>query len=281
MLTDRDVQQYRDEGYLHLKGVLDAGEVAELRTACEQASVRRDLTARGYEDKIVFLHPLTTKHPGFKALAADRRIVDRVAQLLGPDLQIQQSKLATKPPKAGKGEFSWHQDFAFHPHTNTDLLAAFVMLDDCTLENGCLHVIPKSHKLGLLNHSKDGSFTAACQDAQHFSDPSKFLPLQGRAGDITIHHTLTLHASFNNISGRARRGLIYEYRAADAYQLDGRVFEDTGWQVAGQDRAQVRCEAGVLNLARRKYVGHEFDTALHQTGPSAREWSRHTCGATV
>src|SRR5262245_25234246 len=129
MLINQQVSQYRDDGFLLVKGVLDAAEVAELRSACEEASVRRDLDAKGYTERIVHLHPLTTKHAAFRSAATHPAIIESVAQLIGPDVQLQQSKLATKPPKAGKGEFQWHQDFAYFPHTNTDLAAVFVMLD--------------------------------------------------------------------------------------------------------------------------------------------------------
>ncbi|MCZ7644624.1 MAG: phytanoyl-CoA dioxygenase family protein [Planctomycetota bacterium] len=272
MLTDGEVAQYREDGFLHCRGVLDGEDVEALRAACDDAGIRAGLNARGYEEKIVHLHPLTTMHAAFKALAADARILERVARLIGPDLQLQQSKLATKPPRAGKGQFQWHQDFAFFPHTNTDLLAVFVMLDDCTLENGCLHVVRGSHGLGLLDHAQDGRFSGACQEARHFSDPSRVVALEGRAGDLTLHHALTLHASFNNLSGRPRRGAIYQYRAADAYQLQGRVFDDTGWQVRGADRGRIRCDAGALAISKRAYGG-SLGHAEHQEGPAAREWN--------
>lgn len=273
MLSQDEIDRYREEGYLHLRGVFHAAEVDELREACTQASLRRELTERGYEERIVFLHPLTTKHPAFKAVGADARIVERIAALLGPDIQLQQSKLATKPPKAGKGAFHWHQDFAYFPHTNTDLLAVFVMLDDSTLENGCLHVAAGSHKLGLLDHTKDGRFSGGVSDAARCVDPARVVALEGKAGDVTIHHALTLHASFNNRSGRERRGLIYQYRAADAYQLDGRVFDDSGWQVRGCAPERIRCEAGTLPVYKRSYNGREFDIAWHQEGPAAKAWA--------
>jgi ectoine hydroxylase-related dioxygenase (phytanoyl-CoA dioxygenase family) len=270
MLTTHEIERYGQDGYLHVRSVLDSSDVEALRTACEDATLRKDLNARGYEERIVHLHPLSTRHEAFKSLAVDPRIVERVAGLIGPNLQLQQSKLATKPPKVGRGEFAWHQDLAYFPHTNTDLLAVFVMLDDCTLDNGCLHVIRGSHNFGLLDHAKDGRFSGACVEMERFSDPANVVALQGKAGDITIHHALTLHASFNNVSGRPRRGLIYQYRAADACQLDGRVFDDTGWQVRGEDPQQVRCDAGVLKLFKRQYTGNH---CARPTGAVAAQWN--------
>ena len=91
-------------------------------------------------------------------LARSERILGRVTPLIGPDIQLQHSKLATKPPAKGMGTFAWHQDFAFFPHTNSDLVAVMVMLDDATPENGCMQMVRGSHKLGLLDHTEDGQF---------------------------------------------------------------------------------------------------------------------------
>ena len=64
----------------------------------------------------------------------------------------------------------WHQDFAYFPHTNTDLVAVMVLLDDSTPSNGCMQVVRGSHKLGLLNHMQDGFFTGMCQESQYWDD---------------------------------------------------------------------------------------------------------------
>src|SRR5690349_2350819 len=119
MLTENDVRRYRTEGYLVIDDVLAAPEVDALRAAC--GVLADELAARGYDERGVHLLEITAKHPAFRELAMDPRITDRVAQLIGPDVQLQHSKLATKPPKRGAGEFRWHQDFAYFPHTNTDL----------------------------------------------------------------------------------------------------------------------------------------------------------------
>ena len=81
---------------------------------------------------------ITVKHPIFVELAKSPHILNRITPLIGSDVQLQYSKLATKLPTKGKGLFAWHQDFACFPHTNTDLVAVMVLLDDATPENGCM-----------------------------------------------------------------------------------------------------------------------------------------------
>jgi len=163
MLSQTQIQQYRDDGYLVIDGLFNTAEVAELRAATEDEKIRRGLDHNGFKETIVHLLEATTYHQAFFELAKDRRITDLLAPLIGDDIQLHHSKLTTKPPKKGAGEFGWHQDFAHFPHTNADLLAVMVMLDDATPENGCMSVVKGSHKLGVLEHSVDGWFTGMCQ----------------------------------------------------------------------------------------------------------------------
>jgi phytanoyl-CoA hydroxylase len=274
VLSEHEVRRYREEGYLVVDEVIGQREIEALRRACDDPSVQRDLASRGYQDKGVHLLEITAKHAAFRELARDRRITDRIAQLIGPDIQLQHSKLATKPPQIGAGEFRWHQDFAYFPHTNTDLLAVMVMLDDATPENGCMSVVRGSHRLGPLSHLVDGYFDPGCQEPAHWADASRVTELTPRAGGMSIHHCLTLHASPNNISGRPRRGVVFQYRADDAFQLYSHLFADTGWQVRGERRGRLRFEPFTIRLPRQRDVDPEPASVYHQIGSEARAWNR-------
>jgi len=286
VLSDYEVQRYRDDGYLVIDEVIGQDEIAELRRACDDPGVQRDLASRGYQEKGVHLLEITAKHPAFHRLACDRRITDRIAQLIGHDIQLQHSKLATKPPQVGAGEFRWHQDFAYFPHSNTDLLAVMVMLDDATPENGCMSVVRGSHKLGPLSHLVDGYFDSGCQEPAHWAEMSRIRELTPRAGGMSIHHCLTLHASPNNLSGRPRRGVVFQYRADDAYQLYSHVFADTGWQVRGERRGILRLESLAIQIPQRRDVDSEPAGVYSQIGSEARGWNltphspRETRGST-
>ena len=76
-----------------------------------------------------------------------------------------------------------------------------------------------------------------------WGDESQLVQITPRVGGISLHHCLALHGSPPNLSGRPRRGLVFQYRADDAYQLADTVFADTGLVVSGQRRGRVRCEA--------------------------------------
>ena len=269
-LTAAESVSYHDDGFIVIPGVFSLPEIDALRAAEASPAIQSALCEAGIGQRTVHLLELTTRHPAFLALARDPRIVRRLQALLGPDIQLQHSKLATKPPTPGTGAFSWHQDLPFYPHTNTSLLSVFVYLDDATAENGCMSMVRGSHRLGPLNHlDANGHFDGACRDTRHWTEhPEQVVPITPRAGAISIHHCLTLHGSPPNLSGRPRRGLVFSYRADDAYQLGDTIFADTGLVVAGRRHGLVRCEAGRWLLPRR--TGHDFGSAHHQTGAWAQ-----------
>ena len=194
-LTDAEIQTFSDEGYLVIDAVFPPEDVEALKAACESPEVVNEWKKRDYSNRTVHLLEITVKHPIFMELAKSQRILKRITPLIGADIQLQHSKLATKPPAKGKGPVAWHQDFAFFPHTNTDLVAVMVMLDDAICENGCMQVVVGSHKLGVLNHIEEGLFNGRCQESYLWEDTRRIAHVTPKAGGISIHHCLTLHGS--------------------------------------------------------------------------------------
>jgi ectoine hydroxylase-related dioxygenase (phytanoyl-CoA dioxygenase family) len=119
----------------------------------------------------------------------------------------------------------WHQDWAFYPHTNDDLLAIGVAMDDSTLENGALLVIPGSHKGRIFSHHQDGAFVGAVTEEDFRPDDA--VPILLKAGGISIHHVRTLHGSAPNRSPRPRRLVFIQYCAGDAWPLMG---TESSWE---------------------------------------------------
>ncbi len=141
-------------------------------------------------------------------------------RLIGPAIRADTGKLNLK--SAGYGAaVEWHQDWAFYPHTNDDLCAVGVMIDDCTAESGPMLCIPGSHKGPIHDHHAMGAFCGAIDPTQADMDIAAAVALTGRAGAITVHHVRTVHGSAANRSDRPRRLLLFQYRAADAWPLLG------------------------------------------------------------
>ena len=272
-LSESQLQQFQEDSFLVVDDLFTADEVEALRQACNAPEDQQWTQS----ERLIHSLELTVRHDAFLQLARDPRIVSRLIPLIGPDIQLQHSKLAAQPVQKEKGGFRWHQDFAFFPHTNTDLVAVMVMLDDATEDNGCMHMIRGSHKLGLLDHiGDDGVFTGGCRQNEVWEDhPERVTPVMPKAGGISIHHCLALHSSGPNPSGRPRRGIVFQYRADDAFQLADGVWQDTGVLVCGQRREYARCDAGVLRLPKsRRYPEHPFGHAWHQEGHFAAEVNR-------
>ena len=108
----------------------------------EEVQALRDTLESGGEDNApLYGIDMTTHHPSFLALARDTRITDIVAKLIGENICLQHSKTVHKTPanpegpRPGGGTVRFHQDFAYFPHTNYDVLAAMLVLDDFTEEN--------------------------------------------------------------------------------------------------------------------------------------------------
>lgn len=239
MLTTKQINFYHENGYLGVEGVLSAEEVADLRRVSDEfVQLSASVTAhtdvfdlepghtpqspklRRLKNPILHhtVYNMTLRHPG---------ILDIVEQLIGLGVRTNGNKLNMKSPEYGS-PVEWHQDWAFYPHTNDDLLAVGVCMDDMMLENGCLLVIPGSHKGPVYTHHQHGRFAGAV--TEEVPDADKAVPIELRAGGISIHHVRTLHASATNRSAYPRRLLLFQYCSIDSWSLMG--FKDWDEYVA-------------------------------------------------
>ena len=158
--------------------------------------------------------------PGFDEVLHQPKIKAVLQALLGRAVRLQTTKLNTKAPGGGAA-VEWHQDWAFYPHTNDDLLAIGLILADVDEANGPQMVDPGRHKGPTLSHFRDGVFAGAVDPRDPLFDFSKAVTLTGRAGSMSIHHVRLLHGSAPNMSDRARLICFYELAAGDAWPLAG------------------------------------------------------------
>lgn len=159
------------------------------------------------------------QHDVFKQASVYSPLIDVVENLLGDHgVRFDHGKLNFKP-KGGGASVEWHQDWAFYPHTNDDMLAVGIMLEDCTLENGPLTVIPGSHKGEIYNHHHEGVFVGAMDVADIRDQVDKAVTITAPAGSVSIHHARTLHASRENMTDMERPLLLFSYMAVDSYPV--------------------------------------------------------------
>jgi len=231
MIDDTQVERYRRDGFLVVENVLSAAEVAELRAVTDELvekarAVRTHDEVYDLEDGHTPEEPRVRRiktphkvHPVFDRVMRHPNILAILQKLVAPAIRFDTSKLNMKAAGYGAA-VEWHQDWAFYPHTNDDLAAVGVFMDDVGLENGPLLCIPGTHKGPIFDHHDDeGYFCGALDPERREVDYEAAVPCLGPAGSISIHHARVVHGSAVNTSSRPRRLLLYQYRAADAWPL--------------------------------------------------------------
>jgi phytanoyl-CoA hydroxylase len=232
MLTDAQRTAYDRDGVIIVPEVFSAAEIAEMRRVTDEfvassAAVAANDSVYDLEDTHSAAAPRVRRlkaphaiHPAYMAASRNEKVVAILKDLWG-SVRFDTGKLNMK--SAGYGApIEWHQDWAFYPHTNDDLAAVGIMLDDVDMENGPMLVVPGSHKGPTFDHhGPDGRFCGAMDPERCDIDLSTAIPCIGKAGTISVHHVRAVHGSAMNLSGKPRRFLLYQYRAADAWPLLG------------------------------------------------------------
>ena len=261
MLSQHQIDQYHRDGVLLVEAVADQATLAVMRQAlADLVDQSRSVTQH---DAIYDLEPNHSaeqprlrrvkhphlRHPIFHRFARSEPLVSILKQLLGPDIRMHSSKLNVKSNDGGSG-VEWHQDWAFHPHTNSSLLAIGLMMEDCRGENGPMLVIPGSHQGPVYDHHANGRFCGAIDPASASLNYEHAMACVGKAGTISIHHAFAVHGSANNTSRFPRPLLLYEFMSADNWPLMGvsDLAEYDARMICGQTTYAPRLEAVPVRL---------------------------------
>ena len=231
-LSKDEINFYNDQGYLLVEDVISENQHKEMLALVDgffekSKMIRENDNIFDLEDGHSSDNPRLKriKQPHqhsqfFWDIIKESKIEEILKDLLGDNVSLKTSKLNTKAPGGGAA-VEWHQDWAFYPHTNDNVLALGLMLNDVDIDNGPLMVIPESHKGPVLSHFNNGVFCGAIDPDDSDFDMSKAVTLTGKARSMTIHHARTLHGSSPNNSNRDRLVLFYECNSADAWPLVG------------------------------------------------------------
>jgi ectoine hydroxylase-related dioxygenase (phytanoyl-CoA dioxygenase family) len=232
VLTDTQIRSYHQNGYLVLERHIPDDILKNIHAEISRfENEARGMTASN--DRLDLEDSHSPEAPRLRRIKLPHTISDVMRELMysdhilapardlvGPNLRLHTTKLNMK--SAGYGAaVEWHQDYAFYPHTNDDILAIGVILDDMESENGPLMVYPGSHKGPVYDHHVDGVFAGAFVPEAVGLNPKDAVELKGPAGSISIHHGRIVHGSALNTSNRSRRILFYEMMAADAFPIMG------------------------------------------------------------
>lgn len=254
MLTDEQKAFYHARGYLRVPGVFEPSEVEEMRAeldwvfstwadhnAAWKGPWREVYLTEGERQTaaLVAVNDMHLHSELWLRIACDRRLVDAVADLIGPDVELHHTTLHAKPPEVGS-PFPLHQDNAFFAHEQPAYVDAILHLDPTPEAAGCLRFLPGSHKQGPLPHIREGA-PHLPTDRYRLGDT---VPVTAEAGDVVLFNLWTIHGSDLNRMDHWRRAVRLGYRDPANLQLDGHALGRLGWVVRGR-RPKVAATAGL------------------------------------
>lgn len=242
-LTQDQIDFFHENGYLRVPQVFSADELTELSDELDYVISNFAVADKGWtgpwrqkylskqEDekaKLTAMHEMEFYSPAWARAIVNRRLSAALATLIGPDVEFHHMTLHAKGPEFGT-PFPLHQDNPFYPHSDGRYLDAIVHVDAATEENGCLKFLAGSHKLGPLEHVREGS-PHLPPDAYPFE---KAVSCPAAAGDVVLFSIYTIHGSALNRTPNWRRVVRIGYRNPRNLQVGGQAMGRPGLMVAG------------------------------------------------
>ena len=223
-LTTAQLDAYERDGWAAPIDIFTPDEVAAIRAELDAAEAAHgdQLQAAGRNNAHYVL-------PVLDRIAHDPRILDAVEDVIGPDILVAGTTLFIKEPET-EGFISWHQDARYiglEPH---DWVTAWLAISDVNEENGCMRMMPGTHKAPLVEHvdtyGEDNMLTRG--QTVPDVDETKAVPVPLKPGQLSLHHPRVVHGSGPNRSGERRVGFaIQSYISPAVDQVIGRIWVQT------------------------------------------------------
>jgi ectoine hydroxylase-related dioxygenase (phytanoyl-CoA dioxygenase family) len=216
---------FQQEGHAIFREVLRKNEVARVRSALDETLKRRcgaihEGMPRQQRPEYVWENHV--EEAVWFELCRNPRILDVVEKVLGPDLLLLMSGLIVKPPHHGY-PVDWHQDNTYWASVSgTDIVTVWLAIDDVNVENGCMHVLPRSHQDYVEIPTVKTDENSVLKKKIEITAEMKAgaLPIELKAGDLSIHDSFILHSSPANVSPRRRAGYTIRYANAKTVKVD-------------------------------------------------------------
>jgi ectoine hydroxylase-related dioxygenase (phytanoyl-CoA dioxygenase family) len=230
LITEKNVADFKELGYFVTPPAFNPLELAEVTS--EFRRLWNDFIAeaekKGNQEEVAwaknraFIGQTHTRSQTVARFAKSPVYLEACAKFLGPDADLYYNQAVIKGADKGK-HFGWHQDNGYLVTKPLEYITCWTAIGDANLQNGCIWVLPKSHKLGLLPHpwnEKDKS--RDCDPG----DESGAIPVEMKAGQVAIFSSLLLHKSGPNTSNAPRFGYVPQYHYPH-------VVEDPGGKPTG------------------------------------------------
>ena len=227
LISNQQLESYQELGYLLIEDLVSQEEVVALRNRLREYThegrsteglqiqieprvQRGELKVEHIGDGIRKVDSLVQTDDLFQKLGLHENLLNVLIPILGSDIKMFRNSLLLKPPEVGSQK-GWHQDSPYWAIEPMELCSCWFPLDDATLENGCMMVIPKGHKLGALPH------IAVTDD--FVIDPNALEGLESvavpmKAGSGLFFHSLIPHFTAPNRSQNWRRAIALSYMSS-------------------------------------------------------------------
>jgi ectoine hydroxylase-related dioxygenase (phytanoyl-CoA dioxygenase family) len=222
-ITDAQLEQFERDGYFVLENVFTPAEMDELAGHIERFQQRHEEALRAAggtanisrAGEITFTDHLAEQDENIKAFCKRPEFVAISTQMLGPDIDLYWNQSVFKQPEGTK-EFPWHQDDGYTPVEPSPYLTLWLALNDATPENGCISVMPGSHKRGLVPH-EPSPIGLVCYSNEA---PNQGVRVPVKAGSVAAFSSLTFHKSGPNTSDGPRKAYVIQYSKSPLRHAD-------------------------------------------------------------
>lgn len=224
---------YQRDGYYFPHDVMGAPEAAALQADLEAAEAE----CAGDRMKLSLLRSYPSQLlPSYAALIRNPRILDAVAQIIGPDVLVWSCGFFIKEP-GSRSFVSWHQDLNYWGLDGDDEVTAWYALTPATVDNGCMRFLPGSHRRKDVPHVdkfEPDNLLSRGQEIAFKVDEAATVNVPLQAGQASFHHGHLFHASGPNTTNERRLGVAIRYVAPSMKQTSGEKLLVS--HVAGEDR---------------------------------------------
>lgn len=216
-ITRDHLGQLDNDGYCILQNVFTTQEMDSLANVIEthQRRQEQDLIRKGGTEgisragEISFTNNLAEQDDAIRDFVLRPEFVAISTQLLGPDIDLYWNQSVFKQPEGTK-QFPWHQDDGYMAVDPSPYLTLWLALNGATPENGCISVLPGSHKRGLVPH-EPSDIGLQCHSLDH---PDQGVLAPASAGSIVVFYSLLFHKSGSNRSKGTRKAYVIQYSPA-------------------------------------------------------------------
>jgi ectoine hydroxylase-related dioxygenase (phytanoyl-CoA dioxygenase family) len=225
--TPEQSAAFREQGFFITGPLFDAATLDEIAAEFDRFRMEEDAAltegSRGitHRGKRYFLAGLHQRSEACRRMVTGRTLTELAVSLLGPEVRLYWNQAVIKAPRHGAA-FAWHQDTGYVPIEPQEYLTIWLAVDETTVENGCIWVIPGSHHWGLQPHRRDPELG----DMVGYDGPEKGIPVPLPRGHAAVFSSLLLHSSGPNTSEGPRRGYVVQY--APTHAVNPRTGEPWG-----------------------------------------------------